>query len=191
MTKVSMGNQPLVFPTPAWVITTYDDKGRPNMATAAWGGVCCSKPPCVGVSFRAATYTHGNIHSRKAFCVCVPSERHVAETDYAGIATGRETDKFEVTGLTPCKSDVVDAPYIGEFPLIVECKLFKTTELGMHTQFIGEIMDVKTEESLVGESGLPELHDVAPLIFAPRTRRYYGVGKKLADGFSVGKKLFK
>ncbi len=185
-----MGNQPLVFPAPAWVITTYDKDDRPNMATAAWGGICCSKPPCIGVSFRAATYTHGNILSRKAFCVCVPSEKHVAETDYVGIASGRDVDKFEKTGLTALGSELVDAPYVKEFPMVVECRLYKVFELGLHTQFVGEIMDVKVEENLVGKSGLPELHEVSPLVFAPRTRHYYKVGEKLAKGFSIGRKTF-
>ena len=176
MTKASMGSQPLVFPTPAWVIGTYDKNQRPNIATAAWGGVCCSNPPCVSVSFREATYTHGNIKARGAFCVCIGSKDHVAETDYAGIVSGRDTDKFKAAGLTPVKSDLVDAPYIHEFPMVVECRLKTTVELGLHTQFVGEILDVKVDESLVGPNGLPELEAVSPLVFAPRTRRYYAVG---------------
>lgn len=189
MTKASMGSQPLVFPTPAWVIGTYDKDHRPNIATAAWGGVCCSKPPCVSVSFREATYTHGNIKARQAFCVCIGSTDHVAETDYAGIVSGRDTDKFAAAGLTPVKSDLVDAPYIHEFPMVVECRLKTTVELGLHTQFVGEILDVKVDKSLVGPNGLPELEEVSPLVFAPRTRRYYAVGERLSDGFKVGKKI--
>ncbi len=103
--KKSLGARSLVFPTPVWVVGTYDKKGKPNIMTVAWGGMCCSKPPCVAVSLRKATYSYANMVEREAFTVNVPSERFLKEADYAGIASGRETDKFEDTGLTPVKSE--------------------------------------------------------------------------------------
>jgi flavin reductase (DIM6/NTAB) family NADH-FMN oxidoreductase RutF len=114
--KKSFGAKTLVYPTPVWVIGTYDKAGKPNIMTIAWGGVCSSKPPCVAVSIRKATYTHGNIMERKAFTVNVPSASHAKVTDYAGLVSGRDVDKFATTGLTAVKSDQVDAPYIQEFP---------------------------------------------------------------------------
>ena len=79
--KKSIGAKTLVYPTPAFVIGTYDKDGRPNVMTAAWAGICCSKPPCVGVSLRKARYSYDNIVARKAFTVNVPSETYVKETD--------------------------------------------------------------------------------------------------------------
>ncbi len=79
--KKSFGPKIMVGATHVWVVGTYDDKGKPNMMTAAWGGVCCSQPPCVAVSLRKATYTYGNIEKRKAFTVNVPSADYVAQTD--------------------------------------------------------------------------------------------------------------
>jgi len=185
--KKSLGSRPLLYPTPTWVIGSYDASGKPNMMTVAWGGVCSSTPPCVAVSIRKATYTHGNITSRKAFTVNIPSASFVKEADHFGIVSGKNEDKLEATGLTPVKSDKVDAPYIKEFPVILECKLIQTSEIGIHTHFIGEIMDVKAEESVLGSDGLPDILKVEPIIYAPESRGYYGVGQFLAKAFSVGK----
>src|ERR1022692_4120119 len=112
-------------------------------------GICCSQPPCVAVSLRKATYTHGNIVERRAFTISIPSEAHVSQADYLGLVSGRSVDKFAAAKLTPVKSDLVDAPYVKEFPLVLECRLVQAIELGLHTQFVGEILDVKAEESVL------------------------------------------
>ena len=108
--KKSLGAATLIVPTPTWVVGTYNQDGKANVMTAAWGGICCSDPPCVAVALRAATYSHGNIMARKSFTVSVPSVNHVAEADYWGMASGRDQDKFAVAGLTPEASTLVDAP---------------------------------------------------------------------------------
>lgn len=187
--KKSIGAKTIVYPTPVFVVGTYDGSGRPNVMTVAWGGVCCSRPPCVAVSLRKATYSHGNIVGRKAFTVNIPSEAHAKEADYFGMASGRKEDKFSATGLTPVKSELVDAPYVKEFPLVLECKLLHTFELGLHTQFVGEIMDVKADEAVLGEKGLPAIEKVRPLVFAPETHRYHAVGRFLGEAFSIGKQV--
>jgi flavin reductase (DIM6/NTAB) family NADH-FMN oxidoreductase RutF len=79
--KKSLGAKIFVGATTVWVVGTYDKEGRPNLMTAAWGGVCCSNPPCVGVSLRKATYSYGSIVERKAFTVNIPSAKHVKETE--------------------------------------------------------------------------------------------------------------
>jgi flavin reductase (DIM6/NTAB) family NADH-FMN oxidoreductase RutF len=184
--KKSLGARTLLYPTPVSVVGTYDKERKPNMMTAAWVGICCSKPPCVTVSLRKATYTYGNIVERRAFTVSIPSEKHVKETDYVGIASGRDGDKFSATGLTPVKSEVVDAPYVEEFSLVLECKLLHTIEIGLHTQFIGEIVDVKVDETTL-ENGLPDLKRVNPILYAPVAQEYYGVGDHLGKAHSMGK----
>ena len=188
--KKSIGAKTLVFPTPVWCIGTYDKDGKPNMMTVAWGGICCSKPPCVSISLRKATYTYACLLDRKAFTVNVPSEKYVTETDYVGIVSAKTVDKFEKTGLTPVKSEVVDAPYVKEFPMILECKLIHHYEIGLHTYFVGEILDVKADENVLNEKGLPEMTKVKPIIYGPEINSYYGVGGRIGDGFSIGKKLF-
>ena len=149
--KTSLGAKTIVLTNPVWVVGTYNQEGKPNVMTAAWGGICCSQPPCIYVSLRKATSTYSNIIARKSFTVSIPSETYVKETDYFGIASGKKVDKFSVTGLTPVKSDLVDAPYVKEFPLIIECKVNQVVEIGLHTEFIGEIVDVKSTSRPSGQ----------------------------------------
>ena len=187
--KKSIGARTLVYPTPVFIVGTYDKSGQPNVMTAAWAGICCSKPPCVTISLRRARYSYESIIQRKAFTVSMPSEEHVREADYFGIASGRNKDKFAVTGLTPVKSDLVDAPYVKEFPFVLECNLLKTVDIGVHTQFIGEIADIKAEENLLGDKGVPDIEKAKPIMFAPEIQAYYGVGNFLGNAFSIGKKM--
>ena len=130
--KKSLGEGVFVGATIVWVVGTYDKEGKPNLMTAAWGGVCCSDPPCIGVSLRKATYSYSSIVERKAFTVSIPPAGYAKETDYAGIASGREIDKWQATGLTPERSKLVDAPHVAEFPLIIECRLVHTMSRAAH-----------------------------------------------------------
>jgi len=187
--KKSLGAKTLVYPTPVLVVGTYDQTGKPNVMTASWGGVCCSQPPCVAVSLRKATYSHGNIIARKAFTLSIPSEDYVKHADYFGLVSGRDADKFSRARLTPVKSEFVDAPYVKEFPLVLECKLAHTFELGVHTQFVGEIVDVKVDEAVLGKDGLPDIKKLKPLTFAPGAQAYYGIGGFIGQAFFVGEKL--
>ena len=187
--KKSIGAKTLLYPTPVLVVGTYDKAGKPNAMAVAWGGICCSKPPCVAVSLRKATYTYGNIVERKAFTVSIPSEAHVKEADYFGIASGRDVDKFATTGLTPVRSDLLDAPCVGEFPVVLECKLLHTLDIGLHTQFVGEILDVKVDESVMDDEGLPAVEKVEPIMCAPEVCAYHGVGKFLGQAFEIGREL--
>jgi len=187
--KKSFGAKTLVFPTPVWVICTYDADGKPNAMTAAWAGVACSQPPAIGVSLRKATYSYRCILDRKAFTVCVPSESQVKEADYFGIASGRNTNKFEDTGLTPIKSDLVDAPYVKEFPMILECRLIHHHEIGLHTQFIGEILDVKVDEDKLKDDGNPDIEKIRPLIYAPTVQTYHTIGREVGRGYTTGKDI--
>jgi flavin reductase (DIM6/NTAB) family NADH-FMN oxidoreductase RutF len=185
--KESFNAKTLIYPTPVWLIGTYDKSGRPNAATIAWGGVCSSKPPCVAISLRGATYTHGNIIERKAFTINVPSAEQVKIADYCGMASGRNVDKFAKANITAAKSEKVDAPYIKEFPMILECKLLDAMEIGIHTHFIGEIIDVKVDEIRLGKDGLPDILKINPILFGPEIQSYYGVGKYLGKAFAIGK----
>jgi flavin reductase (DIM6/NTAB) family NADH-FMN oxidoreductase RutF len=83
----------------------------------------------------------------------------------------------------------VDAPFILEFPLVLECKVIHTFEIGLHTQFIGEILDVKSEESMLGENGQPDIRKIKPILFVPDARTYHKVGEYIGDAFSIGKAI--
>jgi flavin reductase (DIM6/NTAB) family NADH-FMN oxidoreductase RutF len=184
--KRSLGAKTLLYPAPVLVVGTYDKAGKPNVMTASWGGICCSQPPCVAVALRKATYSYANIIERKAFTLSIPSEDYVKEADYFGLVSGRTTDKFEAAKLTAVRSKLVDAPYVKEFPLILECKVVDVAEIGMHTQFVGEVMDVKAEDSIIGPSGAIDIKQLRPLVFTPDTQEYYGIGSFLGKVFSAG-----
>jgi flavin reductase (DIM6/NTAB) family NADH-FMN oxidoreductase RutF len=182
----SLGAKTLLYPTPVSVVGTYDKEGKSNIMTAAWVGVCCSQPPSIAVSLRSATYTYGNIVERRAFTINIPSEKYLKEVDYVGLVSGRDTDKFSATKLTAIRSALVDAPYVKEFPLILECSLRHTIELGLHTQFIGEILDVKADEAMLANE-LPDIKRVNPILYTPVARKYYGVGNYIGEAHAVGR----
>lgn len=189
MAKQSVGPRTLLYPHPVLIIGTYGTDGRPDAMVAAWGGICSSRPPSVAVSVQKVRQTYANLIERREFTISIPSVDYVKEADYFGIVSGRDEDKFAATGLTPVKSDLVNAPYVGEFPVVLECKLLQTVEIGMHTQFIGEILDVKVDESTLGEDGKPDLENVRSFAYDSMRQEYYRFGKVLAKAFSVGKEI--
>ncbi len=187
--KQSVGAKTLAMPTPVWLVGTYDADGKPNIMTIAWGGICCSTPPCVTVSLRKATHSYAAIVERRAFTVSIPTEGQAAQADYVGTVSGRDVDKFAACGWTPVRSELVDAPYVGEAPLVVECRLLHTLEIGLHTQFVGEIVDVKADPAVIGAKGYPDITKVKPLAWDPAHRGYYGMGEFLGMAWAIGKKI--
>jgi len=187
--KQSLGAKTLIFPAPVLMVGTYDQAGKPNLMNAAWGGICCSDPPCVTVSLRKARHSYAGIVEHKAFTVGIANEMKMTEADYVGISSGKDVDKFSVANLTPVRSALVDAPYAEEFPVILECRLLHTLEIGIHTQFIGEIVDVKADKATLGEDGLPDILKIKPLVYDTAHKGYHAVGPLLGKAFSIGKKL--
>ena len=186
--KKSLGAKTILYPTPVLLVGTYSQDSKPNIMTAAWGGICCSNPPCVCISLRKATYTYGAIIETKAFTISVPSEGQIREADFAGMVSGKNVNKFAATGLTPVKSALVDAPYVKECPLVLECQVTQVHELGLHTQFIGKILDVKVDEEMM-EGDKPDVNKIRPMTYDPASSRYLGLGAFLGAAFSVGKDI--
>jgi flavin reductase (DIM6/NTAB) family NADH-FMN oxidoreductase RutF len=186
--KRSLGPKPLGYPLPAWLVGTYDEKGAPNIMTAAWGCVLASDPPTIGVSVRPSRVTFEGISSRKAFTVSFPSAGLAVQTDFAGIVSGRQHDKFAEASLTAARSVLVDAPYVEECPAVAECRLIKTLELGSHTLFAGQVLDIKVDERILTEDGV-DLAKFDPLVYSQTG--YFRIGEFLGKPFSIGKSLFK
>ena len=134
------------YATPIFIIGTYDKKGKPNAMNATLREMSSSDPPCISVSIKETTYTHKNILDKEAFTVNIPSQTYIKEIGALRIECGKNEDKFTTNGLTPVKSELVDAPYIKEFPLALECKLVNATEMGLCTRFTGEVLDAKWME---------------------------------------------
>ena len=186
--KRSIGAKTVIFPTPVFVVGTYDDDGKPNIMTVAWGGICASNPPSIAISVRKSRHTYKAIAANQAFTLSLPSVDQAKEADYAGIESGANVDKFAELELTPVKGSTVNAPYVGEFPLAVECALIHSFDLGSHVQFVGEIMDVKADEDVFDANGVVDITKVRPLTFSPSDGGYYGIGEYIGQSFSIGKR---
>jgi flavin reductase (DIM6/NTAB) family NADH-FMN oxidoreductase RutF len=188
--KLSLPPKTILLPSPVLIIGTYDPDGKPNMMNAAWGGIVSSKPPCISVSIREAALSFHNIHQAEAFTVNIPSEKYLKEADFVGMVSGREYDKFKVTGLTAEKSKLVNAPIVNEFPYSLECKLVREINLGSHSMFIGEIVGMVADSEVLNSKQLPDIEKVRPLLWGSfGNMAYYNVGNKLGDSFSVGSEL--
>ncbi len=190
MKRVSLKPATILHPHPVLLVGTFGSDGRPNLMAASWGGICCSNPPCVSVSLREATLTYHNILHSRAFTVGIPSREHVTAADYVGIVSGRDHDKFRVTGLTPLKSEAVNAPLAAELPFSLECRLSQHHDLGLHTLFVGEIVGIQADEAVLGPRGLPDIEKTGALLWGGLgSNHYFAVGEKLAPAFSVGRSL--
>jgi flavin reductase (DIM6/NTAB) family NADH-FMN oxidoreductase RutF len=188
--KLSLPAQTILLPSPVLVIGTYGPDGRPNIMTAAWGGIVSSKPPCISVSLREATLSYHNIKLAKAFTVNFPSEKHLKEADFVGLVSGRECDKFKEAHLTPERSKLVNAPLVKEFPYSLECNLVRQVNLGLHTMFIGEIVGMIADSEILNPNQVPDIEKVRPMLWGSfGSMAYYGIGDKLGAAFSVGNEL--
>jgi flavin reductase (DIM6/NTAB) family NADH-FMN oxidoreductase RutF len=190
MEKVALEPNTILHPHPVLIVGTYGADGKPNLMAASWGGICCSDPPCVAVSLREATLTYHNILNSRAFSVGIPSQKHVEIADYVGIVSGRDHDKFKDTGLTPLKSQKVNAPLAAELPYSLECRLLEHHKLGLHTIFIGEILGLLADKDVLGPNGYPDIEKTQAILYGGfGSSHYFAVGEKLAKAFSAGKNL--
>lgn len=163
--KRSLGVKNLVFPEPAMVVGSYDKEGKANIMTAAWFGVANSRPLKVSVSLRPATYSYHCIMASQAFTINVPDSSLISYVKFAGKYSGKDMDKFKETGLTPVRSEYVNAPYVKEFPIVLECKLTEYHDLGSHRQFIGQVVDAKIDERLLNEDGKVNMDIFKPIVY--------------------------
>jgi len=185
--KISLGPQTFLSPVPVMLVGTFDVDRKPNVMAAAWGGLCSSQPPCLAVSVRRSTWTHRALLERGAFTVSLPTRTQAGMADFIGLVSGKAEDKFAALGLTASAGEHVDAPYVAECPVVLELLLRHTLELGSHTQFVGEIMDVKVNRDCLSPDGLPDPVRVDALHYAPLVNEYCALGDFVARAFAVGK----
>lgn len=174
----------MLCPVPAVMVTCADAAGRPDIVTVAWAGTVCSEPPLVTISLRKERYSYGIIAQSREFVINVPSARQIRATDYCGVVSGRDVDKFEKTGLTAVPAAAVQAPLILECPIHLECRVLDTRELGSHTMFLAEVVAVQVTKRLITPSGRLAIERAGLAAFAHGG--YYVLGKKLGGfGYSV------
>lgn len=176
----------LIYPLPAVIVSCGHTKDSMNLITIAWTGTVNSNPPMCYISVRKERHSYQIIKDTGDFVINLTTERMVKATDWCGVRSGRDYNKFEEMKLTPGKSEVVGAPIIVESPLNIECKVKDIIPLGSHDMFLSEVVNIKASEDFFDDKGAFHL-DKANLITYSHGQ-YYNLGKKLGKfGFSVQK----
>src|SRR3990172_8550639 len=150
MAKVIQQPRTGLYPTPAVLVSSMDQEGRPNIIAIAWAGVACSQPPMIGIGVNKLRYSHALIRDRGEFVVNVPSASLLEAVDRCGTLSGRDVTKFEAASLTPAPATEVKVPLIAECPVNLECKVRHQLGLGTHDLFLGEYWTLKAR---VAQSG--------------------------------------
>lgn len=143
----------ILNPVPAVLVSCADKQGRPNAITVAWAGTINSNPPMLSISIRKERYSHGLIKEKGQFVVNLTTEALAFATDFCGVKSGRDVDKFQHLKLNTLKASVVDVPLIKESPINIECEVKQILELGSHDMFIAEIVAVNVDEELLNKDG--------------------------------------
>lgn len=177
----------MLYPLPAVMVSVADKEGNSNIITVAWAGTVCTNPPMLSISVRPERYSYHMIRETGEFVVNLTTEKLAYATDYCGVKSGRDTDKWKAAGLTREMASQVLAPLIKECPVNLECRVKRVDELGSHHMFLAEVVAVHVDEAYMDEKGTFHLSDAKPLAYSHG--RYYGLGKCLGTfGYSVKKK---
>jgi flavin reductase (DIM6/NTAB) family NADH-FMN oxidoreductase RutF len=185
MEKVMLGPMPYMSVMPTLLVGA-NVKGKANYMTAAWATVACMAPPMVCVAINKARYTAKGIEEHKTFSLNVPSAPQVVEADYCGIVSGAAEDKAGV--FTSFYGKLRTAPMAAECPVNIECKLFKEVDCGSHLLYIGEIVEIHADKSVLTD-GKPDVTKMHPIVYAQAT--YWEFGNPIEKAFSAGKKYQK
>ncbi|MBQ9263786.1 MAG: flavin reductase family protein [Clostridia bacterium] len=181
---VSLKPGALLAPVPAVMVSCALPGEKPNIVTVAWTGTVNSDPPMCSVSLRTSRYSHDIIRDSGEFIINLCGEENLRATDFCGVKSGREIDKFAACQLTAVPVEGFAAPAIGECPLYLACKVTSVQELGSHNLFLGEIKQVGVSKALIGEDGGIDFGKAK--LVAYNHGVYYQLGKALGFfGYSV------
>ncbi|WP_024833594.1 flavin reductase family protein [Ruminiclostridium josui] len=177
----------MLNPVPVVMVSCTDSEGKPNIITLAWTGTINSDPPMVSISVRKERYSYELIKEKGEFVINLPTKKLAFATDYCGVKSGRDIDKFEAMGLTAEAASKVQVPLIKECPLNIECVVKQSIELGSHVLFLAEIVATNVEESLLDEKGKLDLKKADLICYSHG--EYYPLGNSLGYfGYSVTKR---
>ena len=177
----------MLYPVPAVLVGCRDEEGRDNLMTAAWAGTVCSDPVMVSVSIRKERFSHDIIENTGEFTISLTTTGLARATDYCGVKSGRDVDKFKEMKLTRLESAQIRAPGVAESPVVLECRVKQIARLGSHDMFVAEVVNVSVDERFLDGKGRLEL-EKADLI-AYSHGEYFALGKKIGRfGYSVRKR---
>lgn len=190
MGKVDFKPGNMLYPLPAVLVSVGDIEGESNLFTVAWTGTICSDPAMVSISVRKSRHSHAMIQESGEFVINLTTEDLVFATDFCGVRSGRDIDKWQHLNLHKIPGKQVRAPRLKESPVNIECKVEQVLELGTHDMFIAKVVAVSVDDAYMDEKGTFHLDAASPLVYSHGT--YYQMGKPLGKfGYSVQKKQCK
>lgn len=185
MSKVSFKPGTMIYPLPAVMVSCGETPEEYNIVTIGWVGTICSEPPMCYISVRKSRLSHEIISRTKAFVINLTTKDLAKVTDWCGVKSGRDFNKFEETKLTPIKAEKVNAPMILESPLNIECEVMEIKELGSHDMFISKVVNINADKKLINpKTNSFELEKANLLTYSHG--KYYTIGEKLGFfGYSI------
>ena len=177
----------MLYPLPAVMVSVSDGEGNDNIITVAWAGTVCTNPPMVSVSVRPSRFSYDMLRKTGEFVINLTTEKLAYATDYCGVRSGRDVDKFKEMKLHKEKAQFVKAPLIKESPVSIECKVKDIIKLGSHDMFVAEVLSIDADEKYIDEKGAFDISKCDLIAYA--NGGYYPLGKKIGKfGFSVQKR---
>lgn len=178
----------LIYPLPAVIVSCGDSPQNYNMLTVAWTGTICTDPAMCYISVRPSRHSYELIKSSMEFTINLTTESMARATDWVGVRSGKDFDKWKETGLTPVAGQKVRSPYIEESPVNIECRVREIISLGSHDMFLAEVVNVLADESLIDkETGAFNMQQAGLIAYSHGA--YYSLGEQIGRfGWSVKKK---
>lgn len=177
----------MLYPLPAVLVTVADKEENYNIFTVAWTGTVCSSPAMVSISVRPERFSHHMIEETGEFVINLTTKKLTYATDYCGVVSGRDENKFQKLKLHVEKAEYVKAPLLVESPVNIECRVTQTLQLGTHDMFLAEVLAVHADEQYMDDKGRFHLDWADPIAYSHG--RYYSLGKELGKfGYSVKKR---
>ena len=187
MAKINFKPGNMIYPLPAVMVSCGDIDGESNILTVAWTGTICTNPPMAYISVRPERHSYQMIKESGEFVINLTTESLIRATDYCGVKSGRDVDKWQECHLTKEKADTVKCPLIEESPVNIECKVKEIKELGSHHMFIADVTSVHVDEKYMDEKNSFHLNDSGLIAYSHGT--YFSLGRKLGTfGYSIRKK---
>lgn len=177
----------MIYPLPAVLVSCGCVPEEYNLFTVAWTGTLCTNPPLCYISVRPERYSYGIIKKNGEFVINLTDKELAFATDWCGVKSGRDYNKFEEMGLTPGKAGVVNAPIVTEAPVSIECRVRDVVPLGSHDMFVAEVVNVLADDRYLDAGGVFDLAKTEPLVYLHGG--YYELGGKIGKfGWTVEKK---
>ena len=177
----------MIYPLPAVMVSVTDGEGHDNIITVAWTGTVCTNPAMAYISVRPSRYSYDMIRKTGEFVINLTTEKLAFATDFCGVRSGRDVDKFRKLNLTKEKAQFVSAPMIGEAPVSIECRVREVKELGSHDMFLADVLAVHADEAYIDKNNRFRLNDAGLLVYSHG--EYLAGGRKVGTfGYSVKKK---